>query len=92
MTLPLEPAAFFAKQEVIASMGITASHFSYYSKLGIIPPPDGRDGNAHRWNSNIINAIAATRKIIGEEYSFDHTLGIMLKRLEIFERNIKNRP
>ena len=90
MTQFLEPAQFYCKVDVIACLGINHSRFYPYLKMGIIPPPDGRDGNQHLWNSNIINAIATQMRIKGSDYTFNDTLDILIKRLEVFERNFRN--
>ena len=90
MTQFLEPEQFYCKVQVIACLGINHSRFYPYLKMGIIPPPDGRAGNQHLWNSTIMNAIAALMRIKGSDYTFNDTLNIMLKRLEVLERNFRN--
>jgi len=90
MTQFLQPSPFYSKEEVIACMGILPSQFYACLKEGIIPPPDGRIGNKHFWNSDVINSIAVMRRAEGADYTFRHTLNIFLRRLEVLERNYNN--
>lgn len=89
MTQFLEPAQFYCKADVIACLGIKCCQFKSKLQAGIIPPPDGKTSNKHMWNSSVINAIAAIMRIKGIDYTFNDTLNIMLKRLEVFERNFR---
>ena len=75
--------------EVISCLRITKSDFNEFRKNGIIPPPIGKVGNAHRWNSKLIHAISASRKEYGEDYSHENTIDIMLDQLVSHERRMK---
>ena len=75
--------------EVISCLRITKSDFNEFRKNGIIPPPIGKVGNAHRWNSKLIHAISASRKEYGEDYSHENTIDIMLDQLVSHERLMK---
>jgi len=85
MTFAYAPAVLYSKIDVIRCMGITQKEFHNYIKIGVIPPPDGREGNAHRWNSNVIKAIASSKNLLGKEHAYEKTLDILLKHLESFE-------
>ena len=85
MTLAYAPAVLYSKKDVLSCMGITQKEFNDYTKIGVIPPPDGREGNAYRWNSKVIKAIALSRNMLGIEHTYEQTLNILLKRLEFFE-------
>jgi hypothetical protein len=85
MTLACAPAILYSKKDVLSCMGITQKEFNNYMKIGVIPPPDGREGNAYRWNSNVIKAIALSKNMLGIEHTHEQTLDILLKRLEFFE-------
>ena len=85
MTLACAPAVLYSKKDVLSCMGITQKEFIDYMKTGIIPPPDGREGNAYRWNSNVIKAIAFSKITLGIDHTYQQTLNILLKRLEFFE-------
>jgi hypothetical protein len=86
----LQPSPFYSKEEVIACLGILPSQFYACLRQGIIPPPDGRSRNKHYWNRDIINSIAIARRVEGANYTFKHTMDVLLKRLEILERNYNN--
>lgn len=72
----------YCKQQVIAATRIKKSHWHEYRAKGIIPPPAGREGNADRWSSGIINAIGNRMLILGDEYNSEHTIDIMLEDLK----------
>jgi hypothetical protein len=86
----MNPPALFSKTDVIACLGIKKSEFAPLLKKGIIPAPVGREGNAHRWNSRLIQAIALSMKTIGEDHTCQVTIDLMLKQLVALERkNLK---
>ena len=81
----MKPAPLYGKQQVIACLGINPSQFDDFCNRGIIPAPCGREGNAYRWNSKIIKAIAASRLINGDDHTKQHTIDILLKDAIAFE-------
>jgi len=82
-----KPAPLFSKDQVIACLGIKPSQFVDFCNRGLIPAPCGRDGNAHRWNSTLIKAIAASLLVHGEDYAKEHTIDILLKDVLAFENS-----
>ena len=85
------PPVLYSNIEVIASLGKKKSEFNRLLHEGIIPPPSGREGNAHRWNSKLIHAISASMREYGDDYSHEHTIDIMLDQLVSHERRMKVR-
>ncbi len=83
------PPVLYSNIEVIAALEIKKSDFNRLRQEGIIPPPIGKEGNAHRWNSKLIHAISASRKEYGEDYSHENTIDIMLDQLVSHERLMK---
>ena len=81
----------YSRIEVIASLRIKKVDFNRLLKNGIIPPPIGREGNAHRWNSKLIHAISDSMKEYGDDYSHENTIDIMLDQLVSHERRMKVR-
>ena len=81
----------YSRIEVIASLRIKKGDFNRLLKNGIIPPPIGREGNAHRWNSKLIHAISDSMKEYGDDYSHENTIDIMLDQLVSHERRMKVR-
>ena len=81
----------YSNIEVIASLGKKKSEFNRLLHEGIIPPPSGREGNAHRWNSKLIHAISASMKEYGEDYSQQDTIDIMLDQLVSDEHRMRVR-
>jgi len=82
-----KPAPLFDKQQVIACLGIIPIEFKDLCNRGIIPAPCGREGNAYRWNSTIIKAIAASRLVNGDDYTKQNTIDILLRCIIAFESN-----
>ena len=72
----------YGKKQVITSTRIKASEWYKYRNEGIIPRPVGREGNQDRWQSTIINAISDKMLILGDEYTRQHTIDILLDDLE----------
>ena len=85
------PPVLYSNIEIIASLGIQKGDFNRLLKNGIIPPPIGREGNAHRWNSKLIHAISASMKEHGEDYSQQDTIDIMLDQLVSDEHRMRVR-
>jgi len=83
------PPVLYSIIEVISCLRITKSDFNEFRKNGIIPPPIGKVGNAHRWNSKLIHAISDSMKEYGKDYSYENTIDIMLDQLVSHERAIK---
>jgi hypothetical protein len=80
-----KPAPLYGKQQVIACLGINPSQFDDFCNRGIIPAPCGREGNAYRWNSTLIQAIAVSLLAHGDDYAKEHTIDILLKDVLAFE-------
>ena len=78
----------FSKRQVITALRIKNSEWHKNRRLGIIPNPVGREGNEHRWQSAIINAIADQMNILGSEYTPQHTITILLGEVLSAEANI----
>ena len=83
----LRPAPLYRKSDVISCLGIKPSMFAKYIELGIIPPPAGRQGNAHLWQSSVIHAISTALSLYGDDYTKQHTVEILFKDLLLFEAN-----
>ena len=82
-----KPAPLYDRTEVISCLGIKTSDFADYCYRGIIPPPVGREGNAYRWNSTIIKAVAASILIEGSDHTKRKTVDILFKDLVKFEES-----
>ncbi len=82
-----KPAPLYDRTEVISCLGIKTSDFADYCDRGIIPPPVGREGNAYRWNSTIIKAVAASILIEGSDHTKRKTVDILFKDLVKFEES-----
>ncbi len=78
----------YGKQEVISTTRIKKSRYYEYLENGILPPPVGREGNANRWSSAVINDVSNRMLILGDDYTSEHTLGIMLEHLAKHEAMI----
>lgn len=83
----LKPAPLFNKDESIACLGIKPSEFTDYRNRGLIPAPCGREGNAHRWNSTLIKATAASFLVHGEDFSKQHVIDILVSDIIAFENS-----
>ena len=90
-TLNPNPPVLYSNIEVIASLGIKKSDFNRLLQNGIIPPPIGREGNAHRWNSKLIHAISDSMKEYGDDHTHENTIDIMLDQLVSHERRMRVR-
>lgn len=81
----------YCKRQVIANTRIKPSDWHKYRNNGIIPPPIGREGNEHRWSSSVINAISEQMLHLGNSYSREDTVDILLEELravaEIIQSN-----
>jgi hypothetical protein len=86
MTSPI----LYCKEQVISAIRIKKSEWYEYRENGIIPPTIGREGNAHRWSSTIINAIGNRMLILGKDYRSEHTINILLEDLEKTEALINS--
>jgi hypothetical protein len=80
-----KPAPLFDKDQLIACLGIKQSQFADYRNRGLIPAPCGREGNAYRWNSTLIKAIATSLLFHGEDFSKQHVIDILLRDIISFE-------
>ena len=68
----------YSKQEVMTRTQTKSSQWRQRREDGIIPRPAGREGNADRWSSDIINAIGEKLIELGAEYNRNHTIDILL--------------
>jgi hypothetical protein len=46
----MKSSVLLSKDDVIARLAVKKSDWCALRKQGIIPPPDGRKGNADRWS------------------------------------------
>lgn len=75
-------APLYSKEQVMVRTQTLRSKWRLRCQQGIIPPPVGREGNADRWSSAVIDAIANKMLLLGDEYSASHTIDILLDCLE----------
>lgn len=85
----MKSPVLLSKNDVIARFGIKKSDWYPLRKQGIIPPPDGREGNADRWSSVLIDLIKKELDEIGKENFTKQTIiDIFIEFLALKEQQI----
>jgi len=85
----MKSPVLLTKDDVIARLAVKKSEWYALRRKGIIPPPDGREGNADRWSSVTIDLVKKELDKIGkEQFNKNTMIDIFIELAMIKEKQI----